>query len=235
MPESESLFPPAESADRHGIVGVGGDLSPRWLLDAYRNGIFPWPLWDEISEPVWWSPDPRAIFELDHFYVSQRLARRCNSGRFHVTSDRDFAAVMRNCGTAQDRADNTWVTPEMLAAYTQLHQLGHVHSVEVWLGERLVGGTYGVAIGGLFAGESAFYLERDASKVALAHLVAHLRQQGYRLFDIQQLTPHSESLGAIEIPRYEYLDRLQAVVDLPVEFGQITAGRIAPSGGDSPT
>lgn len=215
------FFPPADRANRRGLVLIGGELSPEWLLDAYRHGIFPWPLIDDCPEAQWWSPDPRAIFELDGFHTSRRLAATLRSGKFHVTSDCDFAGVIHGCATAGDRVEKTWLSPEMISAYQRLHELGHAHSVEVWQADQLAGGVYGVAIGGLFAGESMFYRLRDASKVALAHLVRHLHERGYALFDIQQLTEHSASLGAIEIPRDEYLRRLVTAIDLPVTFGKI--------------
>ncbi len=216
-----SRFPPADSADPGGLVFLGGQLSPDWLLDAYREGIFPWPIVPRFSRMQWWSPDPRAIFEFDRFHISRRLERTCRSGKFTVTSDRDFAGVIRACGTAQDRRWNTWITPDLAAAYCRLADLGHTHSVEVWHDGRLAGGVYGIAIGGLFAGESMFHHERDASKVALVYLVRHLRERGYRLFDIQQLTDHTRSLGAIEIPRREYLRRLREALVYNSEFGLI--------------
>lgn len=218
------FFPSASSANPWGLVLLGGDLSPDWLLDAYQHGIFPWPLLDDCPEVQWWSPDPRAIFELDRFHISHRLADTLRSGKFKVTSDRDFAGVIHGCATADDRVGQTWLTPEMISAYQRLHELGHAHSVEVWHNEKLAGGVYGVTIGGLFAGESTFHYKRDASKVALAHLVRHLHNRGYMLFDIQQYTEHSASLGAIEIPRDDYLNRLAAAIDLPVTFGKIGAG-----------
>jgi leucyl/phenylalanyl-tRNA---protein transferase len=218
---ASSLFPNPDSADSGGLVYVGGALEPDWLLDAYRRGIFPWPIIPRLRKMQWWSPDPRAIFELDRFHVSRRLERTCRSGQFTVTSDRDFAGVMRGCASAQSRRWNTWLTGEMMAAYERLFELGHAHSVEVWHEDRLAGGTYGVTIGGLYAGESMFYHARDASKVALVHLVRHLRERGYQLFDIQQLTPHTQSLGAIEIPRRDYLRRLADAVERAVAFGSI--------------
>jgi leucyl/phenylalanyl-tRNA--protein transferase len=196
-------------------------LEAERLLDAYRHGIFPWPLIPGMRKMQWWSPDPRAIFELDRFHVSRRLARTVRSGKFTVTSDRDFGAVISGCATAQSRRWSTWLTTEMIVGYQRLYELGHAHSVEVWHDGRLAGGTYGVSIGGLYAGESMFYSARDASKVATAHLVAHLRKRGYQLFDIQQLTPHTQSLGAIEIPRRHYLARLKDAISRPVEFGEI--------------
>ncbi|MDZ4818371.1 MAG: leucyl/phenylalanyl-tRNA--protein transferase [Planctomycetota bacterium] len=214
-------FPPADAADEHGIVQVGGALSIERLLDAYRHGIFPWPMFGDGEPMLWWSPDPRGIFEFDQFHVSRRLERTCRSGKFRVTSDQDIAGVLHGCATADDRRGGTWLTESMIHYYQQLNALGVVHSVEVWQGDDLVGGTYGVTMGGLFAGESMFHRTRDASKVALAHLVRHLQRQGYRLFDIQQLNPHTESLGGIEIPRVEFLQRLRSVIDLPVLFGTI--------------
>jgi leucyl/phenylalanyl-tRNA---protein transferase len=214
-------FPAADSADEFGLVCIGGDLSPDFLLDAYGHGIFPWPTIDGIHQPQWWSPDPRAIFELDGFHVSRRLLQTLKSPRFTVTADRDFYGVITACATVGDRRKRTWITPEMIAAYEELHRLGHAHSVEVWHEEKLAGGVYGVAIGGVFAGESMFHRVRDASKVALYHLIQHLVRRGYQLFDIQQLTDHTESLGAIEIPRHEYLERLAAAVRQPVTFGAL--------------
>ncbi len=166
LPKSK-FFPPAELAEPEGIVLFGGKLSPEWLLDAYAHGIFPWPIFDGTDIVVWWSPDPRAIFEFDRFYVSRRLDRTLRSGAFEVTADRDFAGVVSGCATAGDRRHNTWLTPKMIEAYVQLHNLGHAHSVEVWHDGHLAGGVYGVAMGGLFAGESMFHRVRDASKVAL--------------------------------------------------------------------
>lgn len=239
------IFPSPTSTTPEGLLCIGGRLSPEWLLDAYRHGIFPWPMWDD--EPIaWWSPDPRAIIELDKLHISRRLRRTLDSGKFRVTFDRDFDGVIRGCATAGDRRGNTWLTPAMIAAYCRMHALGHAHSVEVWSdlsippgegrgasaapasphpnsldpgkGMHLAGGTYGIAIGGLFAAESMFYRVRDASKVALAHLVAHLRAGGYRLLDVQQWTLHTGSLGAVEIPRLEYLARLAQAIEQPIKF-----------------
>ena len=167
----------------------------------------------------WWSLDPRAIIELDGLHVSRRLARTLRAGRFEVTCDRDFSGVIRGCAGGPGREGGTWITPRMIRAYRRMFALGHAHSVEAWHEGRLAGGVYGVAIGGLFAAESMFHHVRDASKVALARLVEHLRRRGYRLLDIQQLTPHTARLGATEIPRREYLARLADAVVLPVTFG----------------
>ena len=191
-----------------GLIGVGGDLSPALLLRAYSEGVFPW--FSEGDPVLWWSPDPRAIIELDGLHVSRRLARTIRSGKFRVTIDRQFEAVMRACGEA--RPDGTWVTDEMIAAYSRLNREGHAHSLEVWHGDALAGGIYGVAIGGLFAGESMFHTVTDASKVALAALVEHLKNRGYALFDVQMKTEHTERMGAVEIARDSYLERLQVAV-----------------------
>lgn len=216
---SSKFFPPAESADQQGLVMIGGDLSSDRLIDAYRHGIFPWPMWDDWLPMTWFSLDPRAIIELDGLHVSRRLARTLRSGQFTATCDRAFAEVMRGCSKRRKGGDGTWITPHMFKAFCNLHEEGHAHSVEVWQGEELVGGIYGVAIGGAFAGESMFHKVTDASKVALATLVAHLNLRGYLLFDIQQWTPHTGRMGATEIRRHVYLKRLAEAVRLPVTFG----------------
>ena len=211
------IFPPAASAPPDGPLAIGGRLDPDWLLDAYSHGIFPWPTCDGYL--AWWSPDPRAVVELNELHVSRRLARTCRGERFTVTCNQDFAGVMAGCATAQDRLESTWLTPAMQRAYLKLHRLGHAHSVEVWHSGKLAGGTYGIAIGGLFAAESMFYYVRDASKVAVVRLVHHLKQRGFQMLDIQQLTPHTASLGATEIARSVYLKRLQAAIASAVTFG----------------
>ncbi len=200
-------------ADADGLVAVGGDLGPERLIEAYRNGIFPW--FSEGSPVLWWSPDPRAIIELDGLHVSRRLARTVRSGRFSVTFSHDFEGVIRGCA---DRPEGTWITPAMIAAYTALHRLGAAHSVEVWHEGQLAGGLYGVALGGLFAGESMFTRVRDASKVALVYLVERLRVRAFQLFDIQFRTEHTASLGAVEVPRGEYLARLRRALECPAQF-----------------
>lgn len=216
MPPSR-FFPPVEDADDDGLLAIGGRLTTEWLLDAYAHGIFPWP---SPGYPLmWWSPDPRAVIEFDNLHVSRRLERTIRSGRFEITRDHDFAAVMRGCGTAQDRRDATWVTPAMVRAYAQLHREGHAHSMEAWRDGELVGGVYGVSLAGAFFAESMFYRERDASKVALVHLVRHLQARGYQLLDIQQLTPHTQRLGAVEIPRREFLHRLEQALQYSANFG----------------
>ncbi|MCA9100516.1 MAG: leucyl/phenylalanyl-tRNA--protein transferase [Planctomycetales bacterium] len=205
-----------ELADDDGLLGVGGLLEPEWLIDAYRHGIFPWPV---DSTLAWWSPDPRAVLEFDGLKVSRRLARTIRSPRFTVTSNRAFRDVITACAEVPRDDGGTWITPDMLAAYCRMHELGFAHSVEVWRGERLAGGVYGIALGGFFAGESMFFRETDASKVALFHLLRHLTVRGYRLFDLQLLNDHTARLGGSEIRRREYLRRLHAAIDLDVSFG----------------
>lgn len=214
---SPQFFSPPEATDAQGVVRIGGSLSSEWLLDAYRHAIFPWPADERLL--LWCSPDPRAILEFDDLVVHKRLERTLRSGRFEVTCDRDFAAVIQGCASSQDRVGNTWITSGMLAAYQRLHEAGYAHSVEAWHDGHLAGGVYGVALGGAFSAESSFYVLRDASKVALVHLVRHLCRRGYSLLDVQQATPHSRSLGATTMPRQEFFERLAAARELPVTFG----------------
>lgn len=213
------IFPPVDQADDDGLLALGGRLEPEWLLDAYMHGIFPWPFGSDSQPMAWWSPDPRGILELDGLHISRRLRRTLRQGRFEVSCDRAFREVMVACAVGPGRLGGTWITPRMLEAYTRLHRLGFAHSVEARLDGRLVGGVYGVSIRGLFAAESKFYRERDASKVALAFLVAHLRACGFLLLDLQMVTSHTQRLGAIEISRREYLDRLARALEQDVAFG----------------
>ncbi len=213
------FFPPPSESTPEGLLAFGSDLSPERLLDAYRHGIFPWPVHDEPMP--WWSPDPRAILPLDGLYVSRRLQRTLRSDKFQVTCNQAFPEVLVGCATGAGREEGTWLTDAMMDAYTVMHRMGHAQSVETWHAGKLVGGIYGIAIGGAFSAESMFYRVRDASKVALAHLVAHLKTREYRLLDVQQWTPHTGRLGVVEIPRDEYLERLAIAVDLPVTFGSL--------------
>lgn len=197
-----------------GLVAVGGDLTPRRLLEAYGCGVFPW--FDDDSPILWWSPDPRAVLELDGLHIPRRLQRTLRSGRFRPTINRAFGAVIRGC--ADRPGEGTWITPDMIAAYEALHALGFAHSLEVWCDDKLAGGIYGVALGGLFAGESMFTGVRDASKAALVFLVDHLRRRGFQLFDIQVLSEHTARLGGREIPRTEYLARLRRALACRARF-----------------
>jgi leucyl/phenylalanyl-tRNA---protein transferase len=207
-------FPSPLRANADGLVAIGGDLSVPRLLLAYRNGIFPW-----TDKPItWWSPDPRAIFELDQFHVSHSLAKIIRKGVFQITIDRAFPDVMKGCAAPGPGRRTTWITREFLKAYTQLHEQGHAHSLECWQDDELVGGIYGVAIGGFFAGESMFHRASNASKIALYHLIEHLRHRHFALFDIQMLTAVTSSLGAIQISRTEYLKRLSLALQEPCSF-----------------
>lgn len=210
-------FPDPSSSDRRGLLAVGGLLTPDWLLTAYDRGIFPW--YDQGMPPLWWSPDPRAVMDDERLHVSRSMARELRSGRFRVTCDRAFTEVMRACGS--DRAEGTWILPEMIEAYARLHELGHAHSFEVWAGPELVGGLYGVQRGALFAAESMFHRATNASKVALICSVRSLFRIGIRLFDVQFLTSHLASLGAYEIPRVEYLARVEAACREPVDWSRL--------------
>ena len=209
------FFPPLSQTLSNGLLAVGGELEPAWLLDAYTHGIFPWPITggQGYSQLAWWSPDPRAIFEWDNIHVPRRLLRIIRNNPFEMTCNTDFAGVIRGC--AQPRGDDsaTWITPDMIVAYIRLHELGWAHSVEAKLDGRLVGGVYGVAINGLFAAESMFHQVPNASKVALVWLLEHLHACGCSLVDIQMVTPITAQFGAAEISRREYLRRLKIAME----------------------
>jgi leucyl/phenylalanyl-tRNA--protein transferase len=189
-------------------------IDPALLVRAYREGVFPMAL--EDGDIGWFSPDPRGILPLDTFHVSGRLARVIRQGRFEVAVDRAFEDVMRAC--AERPGEGTWISQDILDSYVALYRLGLAHSVEVRLDGALVGGLYGVHLGGVFFGESMFHRVTDASKVALADLVDRLRRAGFLLLDIQWVTPHLAQFGAIEIPRKEYLRRLKAAVERDCVF-----------------
>ncbi len=212
--ENAKVFPDPATATNDGLVAIGGDLSVPRLLLAYRSGIFPWT----IGPITWWSPDPRAIFELDQFHVSKSLARVIRKGTFEITRDQAFKEVMEGCAAPAPGRRQTWISPEFITAYTQLHREGYAHSLECWQSGQLVGGIYGVTIGGFFAGESMFHRASNASKVGLYHLVEHLRERGFALFDIQTPTPTTQQLGAVLIPRTEYLKRLVGAMALDCTF-----------------
>jgi leucyl/phenylalanyl-tRNA--protein transferase len=183
-------------------------------LLAYRSGIFPW-----TDEPLtWWSPDPRAIFELERFQPPERLKSKLRNHTFKLTFDRAFADVIHACAEPAQGRESTWISPRFIDAYIDLHHEGHAHSVEVWHERKLVGGIYGVAIAGFFAGESMFHRVTDASKIALCHLIEHLRARNFELFDTQVLSPLTARLGAIEIRRRDYLERLAKALRNPARF-----------------
>ena len=189
------------------------ELTPDLLLRAYRNGYF--PMADPGSGAIYWySPDPRGILPLGTFHVSKNLTRLVARGTFEVTSDLVFEQVIRNCAAR----DETWLSEEIIGAFAALHALGFAHSIECWKGGQLAGGLYGVALGGAFFGESMFHRERDASKVALVHLVRRLQSGGFSLLDTQFVTPHLERFGAVEISRREYRRRLAHALPLPARW-----------------
>ncbi|WP_300451464.1 leucyl/phenylalanyl-tRNA--protein transferase [Accumulibacter sp.] len=219
--EGGEPFPPLSSAllDPNGLLCAGADLSPRRLLDAYQHGIFPWY---SSGEPIlWWSPDPRMVLFPGEFRISRSLRRGLRSGRFAVKLDRDFEAVVRACAETPRRGQHgTWITREMQSAYRRLFELGFAHSVEVWLDGKLVGGLYGLAIGRMFYGESMFSCVTDASKVAAAHLVRFLEEESFGMIDCQMSTPHLASLGAREIPRTDFIERLRVLLAVAWQPGK---------------
>jgi leucyl/phenylalanyl-tRNA--protein transferase len=214
----EPLPDPARAwADPNGLLAAGADLSAARLLEAYRHGIFPW--YTEGQPVLWWSPDPRMVLYLDEFKASrsllQTVRRVRRNGRWRITLDACFERVMRECAMPREDQDGTWITREIAAAYGDLHRMGAAHSVEVWDGERLDGGLYGVSIGRMFFGESMFTRVPDASKVALFALARLLRVHGFRVIDCQQNTRHLASLGAREISRAAFLQQVAELVRQP--------------------
>ncbi|HYD47528.1 MAG TPA: leucyl/phenylalanyl-tRNA--protein transferase [Terriglobales bacterium] len=202
-------FPDPRSADEDGIVAIGGDLHPQSLLLAYRQGIFPWPV--EGLPMLWFCPAERAVLDFAELHVPRSLARARRQAQLELSFDRAFAAVIRQCArTPRPGQEGTWITPEILRAYTRFHQLGHAHSVEAWSGSELVAGLYGVDVDGAFCAESMFYRRPNASKLALLHLVEHLARAGLDWIDVQVMTPHMQRLGARAISRDEFLERLAA-------------------------
>lgn len=214
----ELVFPSPHEAEPNGLLAVGGDLGSARLLLAYSMGIFPW--YSEGQPILWWSPDPRCVLDLGDFHVSRRLRRVLNQEKFRVTFDEDFRGVIRGCATVgRPDQDGTWITAEMERAYVRLHDGGLAHSAECWLGERLVGGIYGVALGRGFFGESMFHRETDASKVALARLVDRLAGWDFHFIDAQVTTSHMLGLGAREVPRTAFLKSLEDVLRSPTRRG----------------
>ncbi len=196
------LFPPVEYAleEPNGLLAMGGDLSTARLLEAYRQGIFPW-YGEEHPDILWWSPNPRCVLFPDQLHISRSLRKTLRQHRFTVTMDRAFSDVINACAQPRKDGAGTWIDDHMIEAYTRLHREGYAHSVECWHEDRLVGGLYGVSLGYLFFGESMFSTESNASKVAFAHLVKHCQLADFPLIDCQITNPHLESLGATEIER----------------------------------
>ncbi|KNC16190.1 MULTISPECIES: leucyl/phenylalanyl-tRNA--protein transferase [unclassified Pseudomonas] len=215
LKRNELVFPPLSKAMRepNGLLAAGGDLSPERLIQAYRHGCFPW--FEEGQPILWWSPDPRTVLLPAEVHVSRSLRKVLRQGRFRVTFDRDFAAVIAECAGPRNYTDGTWITDDMQRAYLALHEQGHAHSVEVWDGDALVGGLYGLAMGRLFFGESMFSRADNASKVGFVTLVEHLQQAGFVLIDCQMPTDHLHSLGARSIPREVFAGYLSQYLDQP--------------------
>ena len=211
--QQNSIFPPPESADEHGLVAITPDLSAAMLLDAYSHGIFPWS-----ENPVcWFSPDPRAVFLREHIRVPRKMGKIMRKGEFRVTYDTAFRRVIEACADSH-RHQGEWISPGFINAYSELHEHGYAHSVEVWQEEHLVGGLYGVQLHGLFAGESMFYTVSNASKVAFAALVAQLDFAGIMLLDAQVINEHTANLGAVQVHRSDYLAMLHYALNLRVRF-----------------
>ncbi|NIP19440.1 MAG: leucyl/phenylalanyl-tRNA--protein transferase [Xanthomonadales bacterium] len=196
-----------------GLLAWGGDLDPVRLVNAYRNGIFPW--YSGEQPILWWNPSMRCIIRPGDVYVSRRLARVLRSDRFRISVDTAFSEVISACALPRKDQDGTWITPRMIQAYTRLHGMGIAHSIEVWSGDRLAGGLYGLAIGRMFFGESMFSAVSEASKVALVILCRQMQAWGFPLLDCQVCNPHLERMGAVEIAREAFLGILNAHVDLP--------------------
>jgi leucyl/phenylalanyl-tRNA--protein transferase len=224
----DAPFPPVERALKspNGLLAAGGNLSERRLLEAYRNGIFPW---FNPGEPIlWWSPDPRMVLIPDEFRVSRSLAKMLRKGIIEVRCDTAYEQVMRGCAAprsiAREGHHGTWIGEDMINAYCLLHQRGYAHSVECWLGGTLVGGLYGVSIGRMFYAESMFSKVSNASKIALAHLVRQLERWGFGMIDCQMNTPHLASLGAREIPRSEFIADMKELI----HYAPVTAWKFDP-------
>lgn len=225
--DHSNRFPAVDFAldEPNGLLAFGGDLSVPRLLSAYHSGIFPW--FGDEDPYLWWSPDPRGILELDKFHASKTLRKLIKKAEYRVTLNNNFLAVINQCaqiprkssglGQTSETSTQTWITREMLAAYLQLHQAGFAHSVEVWHKETLVGGLYGVAVGGVFCGESMFHSKTDASKVALFALVEHMKRFDMGFIDCQMETPHLATLGCETISRENFLERLQTFKDKKIE------------------
>ena len=208
-------FPPANEAltDPNGLLAVGGDLHPERLIAAYRQGVFPW--YEEGQPLLWWSPDPRTVLHPSCAHISRSTRKFLRKSSFVITFDRAFTAVIQACAAPRQYTDDTWITPAMQRAYTELHQRGHAHSVEVWEGDQLVGGLYGVALGKAFFGESMFSRRSNASKTAFLALASHLQKLDCELIDCQMPTDHLDSLGAQQISRADFISRVQHLSSLP--------------------
>jgi len=214
----ELIFPHPHLAEKNGLLGIGGDLSEERLLLAYSMGIFPW--YSEGEPILWWSPDPRLVLFPLELKISRSLRQTLKKNIYTITMDRAFEDVIRECAIVHTKKDgNTWITEEMIEAYTRLHRSGYAHSVEVWSGKELSGGLYGVSLGRAFFGESMFTKKTDASKVALVYLVRYLQDKGFDFIDCQVPTVHLKRMGAREVPRTEFLKMLKEALNAPTLKG----------------
>lgn len=230
--EENTPFPPIDLAlqEPNGLLAAGGRLTSRRLLEAYRQGIFPW--FSDDQPVLWWSPDPRMVLFPEEIRISRSLRKTLCKGNFQVKLDTAFQQVIAACAQSpRPGQDGTWITREIQEAYSVLHKLGYAHSVETWIGGNLVGGLYGVALGRMFYGESMFSLLTDSSKIAFAHLVRYLQQEGFSMIDCQMKTEHLASFGAREIPRLQFIDRLMELAAHPGKPGVWPSdGAMAPWG-----
>lgn len=215
----EHLFPHPSLAEPDGLLGVGGDLHVDRLMLAYANGIFPW--YNHGQPILWFSPDPRYVLRPEDLKIGRSLKKRIRRRDYEIRLDSAFGEVLQGCKEAyRPGQSGTWITPDMEAAYNELHQLGHAHSAEAWLDGELVGGLYGVSLGGLFSGESMFARQSDASKVAFVWMVRQIQEWGLSLIDCQVRTDHLARFGAMELPRQRYLDQLRELIQQPGRPGQ---------------
>jgi leucyl/phenylalanyl-tRNA--protein transferase len=203
----ETQFPSPDTASEEGLVAVGGEITVKRVLSAYRQGIFPW--YSKDQPVLWWSPEPRAMLYPENIKISRSLKKVLRNGNFHVTADLAFEQVIKACAEPRTDGGGTWITDEMMKTYIRLHQLGYGHSIEVWHDETLVGGIYGLALGTAFFGESMFSKESNASKVALVELATYAKYHGIDFIDCQLPTAHLSSMGAVDISRKEYLVKLK--------------------------
>ncbi len=217
--DTQTPFPSVALAlsDPNGLLAAGADLSPERLIEAYKQGIFPW--FNEGDPILWWSPDPRMVLFPDELKISRSLRKTLKKHPYVIRVDSAFQEVMQGCAAPRNAQAGTWISPRMISAYTRLHELGIAHSVEAWSDDQLVGGLYGMAIGKMFYGESMFSRLTDASKVPFAHLVSQLKRWGFGMIDCQMNTPHLASLGAREIPRNEFSHKLSNLITQPEIIG----------------
>ena len=217
MPDMRFPDPAHAERDPDGLLAVGGDLSPQRLINAYSQGIFPW--YSEHQPLLWWSPDPRTLIFPEHLHVSRSLRRQMRQGGFTLRMDAAFEDVLIGCAAPRRDQDGTWLLPEMREAYLQLHELGIAHSIELWQGKRLVGGMYGLSLGAAFFGESMFSLTASASKIVMVHLCEQLSAHRFHFLDCQVFNPHLGRMGAVQLPRREYLERLRCALLDEVDNG----------------